>query len=180
MQLIQLIYGLLWIMVLVSALLVVLSPHAIYSALYLVLTMVSIAGLFVMMNAQLAAAFQIIVYAGAIMVLFLFVIMLLGVGREAAAPPRMQTVRLAGAMLSALLAIQLVAALVFLRVPKGLSLDAAPGIQIRQFARLLLTQYLYAFEMTSVLLLVAVIGAVVLARRHLTPEEERQGRSAGE
>ena len=167
MPLIQLIYGMLFVMALFSALMVVLSPHAVYSALYLVLTMISIAGLFVMMNAQLAAAFQIIVYAGAIVVLFLFVIMLLQLGREAPPPPALRKVRIAGLILTAVFVVQLIAALTQLRLPRGLSLDAAPAVQIRDVARLSLTQYIYAFEMTSVLLLAAVVGAVVLARKQM-------------
>lgn len=165
MVLIQIIYGLLVALALLSALLVVVSRHAVYSALYLVLTMISIAGLFVMMNAQLAAAFQVIVYAGAIMILFLFVIMLLNLGREAKPARAGWGVRLAGVGLSAALVVQLAAAAVSLRLPPGLTLDEPAGAQIRAVARLLLTEYIYAFEMTSVLLLIAVVGAVVLARR---------------
>lgn len=179
MGLIQLIYGLLFVMALFSALMLVLSPHAVYSALYLVLTMTAIAGLFVLMNAQLAAAFQIIVYAGAIMVLFLFVIMLLRIGREEPPPPALRRVRLVGLILTMTLVVQLVAALTQLRLPADLTLDGAPGNQIREVARLALTNYIYAFEATSILLLAAVIGAVSLARRRMDPTEvEKKGGQA--
>ncbi len=167
-MLIELIYGILFILALFSALMVVLSPHVVYAALYLVMTMVSIAAVFVLMNAPLAGALQIIVYAGAIMVLFLFVIMLLSLGRHEG--PRMHNrgVRVLGGLLAGAFIIQIAVLYGSLRDDLGgYSLTNAEGITIEEVARILITDYLYAFEMTSVLLLVAVVGAVVLARRHL-------------
>lgn len=164
-MLMELVYGGFLILALASALMVVLSPHAVYSALYLVVTMVSIAGLFLLMNAPLAAMFQVIVYAGAIMVLFLFVIMLLNVGRQGALPLHTRHIRCAGFALAVAFALQMAAALA-----RPVASDATPrnaeAISIREVARLLITDYLYVFEITSVLLLAAVIGAIVLARRH--------------
>lgn len=164
-MLIETIYGLIFVVALFSALMVVLSPHAVYSALFLVLTMVATAGLFVMMNAQLAAAFQVIVYAGAIVVLFLFVIMLLNLGHEGDPSARGRWTRRLGLILSLALMAQFFMLFTRFADLRGLTLEGARGIQIGQVARLLLTEYLYAFEMTSVLLLAAVVGAVVLARR---------------
>ena len=178
-MLIEWIYGLFFLIALVSALMVVLARHAVYSALYLVVTMIAIAGLFVMMNAQLAAAFQVIVYAGAIMVLFLFVIMLLSLGRQGDPPIRTLKIRWLGLALTLALIVQLFAAVaLFARQfqQRPFSLQNAPGISIEQVAHLLVTDYLYAFEMTSVLLLIAVIGSVVLARRKLEgPESPATG-----
>jgi NADH-quinone oxidoreductase subunit J len=163
--LVQAFYTLLFVLALFSALMVVLSSHAVYSALYLVLTMISLAGLFIMMNAQLAAAFQVIVYAGAIMVLFMFVIMLLSVGRQEVWPLRNRLVRGFGLIFSLAFIGQIIAALASFKLGPAFGLDKASGVNIQQVAQLLLTDYIYPFEMTSVLLLVAVIGAVVLARR---------------
>ncbi|MEN6626915.1 MAG: NADH-quinone oxidoreductase subunit J [Candidatus Sumerlaeia bacterium] len=166
-MLIQIIYGLFVAIALASALMVVVARKAIYSALFLVLTMVTIACMFVLMNAQLAAALQIIVYAGAIMVLFLFVIMLLNLGRQPPLSHRSRPVRWLGLVFAFGIALQM-GALVFsmknmlMAMPGG-----AASITIEQVARLILTDYLYAFEMVSVLLLIAVVGAVVLARRNL-------------
>ncbi len=169
-MLVQIVYVCLFVLALAAAIMVVAVPSAIYSALYLVLTMVTMACLFVLLNAQLAAALQVIVYAGAIMILFLFVIMLLNLGREQVthAPRRLMPVRVAGALLGAALVGQVAAAFFALR---GSLPAPAPGmldaIDIRDVAVLIITKYLYAFEMTSVLLLIAVVGAIVLARRRL-------------
>ena len=163
----KIIYGLLFLLAFFSALMVVASRHTVYSALYLVVTMVSIAGLFVMMNAQLAAAFQVIVYAGAIMVLFLFVIMLLNIGRPSLPSIRLRGVRWLGLLLALGLGAQFAALFGALSRQSPYTVAGARSISIQEVARLLLTDYIYAFEMVSVLLLIAVVGAVVLARRHL-------------
>lgn len=164
-------YGLLFAMALFSALMVVLAPHAVYNALFLVATMVSISGLFVLMNAQLAGTFQVIVYAGAIMVLFLFVIMLLNIGHGGDPMARNKGMRVLGIAFSATFIAQLLLILRFFSEEKGLAaqykLDAPAGIDIAATGRVLETDYIYAFAMTSILLLVAMIGAVVMARRHL-------------
>ena len=175
-MLIEIIYGIFFVLALFSAVMMVLTPNAVYSALYLVMTMVSIGGLFVLMNAQLAGAFQIIVYAGAIMVLFLFVIMLLNIGRSENLVSH-RWLRWTGLLFGAALVFQLVALVG--RFGSGVIVEGNnfDSVTIDNVARMLLTKYIYAFEMTSVLLLISVIGAVVLARRHLvqggTPESRR-------
>jgi len=165
------IYGLLFVAALVSAIMVVLSPHAVYAALFLVATMISISGLFLLMNAQLAAAFQLIVYAGAIMVLFLFVIMLLNIGHQGRAVGRNRGIRWLGGALALTLAAQMIALLGSLASGVGWAsrygLDNAPNVGIAEVGFILQSDYVYAFAMTSILLLVAMIGAVVMARRHL-------------
>jgi NADH-quinone oxidoreductase subunit J len=178
-------YGLLFAMALFCALMVVLAPHAVYNALYLVGTMIAISGLFLMMNAQLAGAFQIIVYAGAIMVLFLFVIMLLNVGEQAQPMERHKPMRMLGLVFAAAFATQMVILLGrFSRaetLTPNYSLDGPPGISIMEVGRILQTDYIYAFAMTSVLLLVAMIGAVVMARRRLIQgvRDETKSRAQG-
>ena len=164
-------YGLFFAFALFCALMVVLSPHAVYSALFLVGTMNSIAGLFVLMNAELAAAFQIIVYTGAIMVLFLFVLMLLNIGRQQDPMQRNRGVRIAGIVFSIAFVAQMLVLLGQLADKVDLAgtytFEGSAGASIARVGYVLQTHYIYAFGMTSVLLLVAMIGAVVMARRHL-------------
>ena len=153
-----------------GALGVILARNPVHSALMLVMTLFGIAVLFVAQEAHFLAAVQVIVYAGAIVVLFLFVIMLLGVDRA-------QNLELS------ILPIQRWAALVFgdgsLLLLVGLIVvvnepvtgaeamgGAASGDEnVRLLARSLFSDHVYAFELTSLLLVIAVIGAVVLARK---------------
>jgi NADH-quinone oxidoreductase subunit J len=157
------------VVVLVGALGVVLSRNPVHAALMLVLTLFGIAVLFVEQRADFLAAVQVIVYAGAIVVLFLFVIMLLGVDREeglGAEPLRGQR--------PAALALGVIALVeVFLFRPSKWTSGAhsvagsatAAGTNVDTLARSLFTRYLLAFEITSLLLVIAIVGAVVLARR---------------
>jgi NADH-quinone oxidoreductase subunit J len=154
--------------VLSGALGVVLATHPVHSALMLVLTLFGVAVLFVAQQADFLAAVQVIVYAGAIVVLFLFVIMLLGVDRS----ENLHTEPLRGQRPLACIGGAGVVAAVFLLartawVSGAHSVAGAangPGSNIEKLADSLFTRYLLAFEMTSVLLVIAVVGAVVLAR----------------
>ena len=154
--------------VLAGALGVVLSSHPVHSALMLVMTLFGIAVLFVAQEAHFLAAVQVIVYAGAIVVLFLFVIMLLGVDRT----ENVATETLRGQRpLAYLSGLGVIVAIFFLARTSWVSgaesvAGAAdgPGGNVEKLAGSLFTRYLLAFEMTSVLLVIAVIGAVVLAR----------------
>jgi NADH-quinone oxidoreductase subunit J len=178
--LVQIVYICLVVLTLAASVMVVVSPHAVYSALYLVLSMVGIACLFVLMNAQLAAALQIIVYAGAIMVLFLFVIMLLNLGRQGPPPRRNRLVRWVGISLAGALIAQVGATVLALANVLPLSLAGVQAVSIQGVAVSLVTEYLYAFEMVSVLLLVAVVGSIVLARRRLIQGVDEPGPRKGE
>jgi NADH-quinone oxidoreductase subunit J len=164
---IEIIYGALFVLALFSALMVVLAPHPLYNALYLVLTMVAIAGQFVLMNAELAAAFQIIVYAGAIMVLFIFVIMLLNLNRQSQPAVKNRTVRILGLLFTLAFIVQIMAIIGTLAVGNRDTTVNFIGTDAKTVGVRLIADYVYAFEMTSVLLLIAVVGAIVLARRHL-------------
>ncbi|HEX2576042.1 MAG TPA: NADH-quinone oxidoreductase subunit J [Aquihabitans sp.] len=156
------------IVCLAGALGVVTSENAVHSALSLVGTLFGIAVLFIAQEAEFLAAVQIIVYAGAIVVMFLFVIMLLGVDRlddirvEPLAGQR-PLAAAAGALVAAGLS-----AVVLLGTISGRPSTAAGNDEdvanVVQIGRLLFTDYLWAFEITSVLLVIAVVGAVVLAR----------------
>ncbi len=148
------------IVAVVAALGVVVNKNAVTSAMCLVTTFVCVAGLFLTLNAGFMAAVQILVYAGAIMVLFLFVIMLLNVDRESFERPRVKT--MLGAALAFLFAFGALA-LLGPKAPEGPgSVRAGTGHDI---GVLFTNDYVFAFEMASMLLLIAMVGAIVLARK---------------
>lgn len=165
--------------VLAGAFGVVLATHPVHSALFLIQTLFGVAVLFVAQGAHFLAAVQVIVYAGAIVVLFLFVIMLLGVDRrEQVAAEQLKGQRPAALVLAA---VGLVELAVLARsnswATGALSVGGpadGPGSNVEKLGRSLFTTYLLAFEITSALLVIAVVGAVVLARRpvRLSPEEQ--------
>jgi NADH-quinone oxidoreductase subunit J len=147
------------------------SPVA--SALWLVVTMFSLAVLFVILDAQFLAVMQVLVYAGAIMVLFLFVIMLLNLGRGAGQDRKGVVGLTVGVVLAAMLFVQLrflrqAGPPALIRLPDGVmaQMQQHQGL-VGAVAGPLYDAYLVPFEITSVLLLAAVVGAVVLAKRKL-------------
>ena len=162
------------IMVLAGALGVVLRSNPVHAALSMILTLFGVAVLFVAREATFLAAVQVIVYAGAIVVLFLFVIMLLGVDRaedlrtEPLGNIQRPLALVLGVGMFAVLTTAIVRSRESLRFKgEGIStatLEDADG-NIRQIARSIFGDYVVAFELTSVLLIVAVVGTVVLARR---------------
>ena len=150
---------------LVCGILVVVSRNPVNSAMFLVLTIASLAGLFVLLNAFFLAAIQILVYAGAVMVLFLFVIMLLDLKVEQRR--KIKAFGLIGGLVSvgAIIAIFLKA--LFVTKPgTGLAAPAAVGDTV-QLGKLLFGEYLLPFEIISVLLLVAMIGTILLSKKDL-------------
>jgi NADH-quinone oxidoreductase subunit J len=151
----------------VSALGMVLTRNAIYSALLLVVNFFCLAGFYVLLEAQFVAAVQVIVYAGAIMVLFLFVLMLLGTGNEVVVKEHIRGQRPAAVLLSLGLLVAIVAALaagVFDAAPASLA-AANEGGNVQAVGRLLFTRYTFAFETAGILLVVAAVGALVLGKR---------------
>jgi NADH-quinone oxidoreductase subunit J len=153
----------------VASLLVIAQRNPIYSVLLLIASFGALSGLYVLLEAPFVAVIQIIVYAGAIMVLFLFVVMLLNAPHEETDfDERTHPLLRPGAMrLGGLLAVALVMELVW-----ALANAADPGrfgvervISVAAIGKMLFTEYAFAFEVTSVLILVAMVGAVVLARK---------------
>ena len=154
-----------------GALGVVLSENPVHSDLFLVQTLISVAVLFLIQDAELVAAVQVIVYAGAIVVLFLFVIMLLGVDRREALT---ETLRFQRPIALGLGAIML-AEIVYLGghtwatgapTSRGVPIEGGDfGNNIERVARVLFTDFLWPFQLTAVLLVIAVVGSVSLARR---------------
>ena len=161
------------IMILVGAIGVVVRSNPVHAALSLVLTLFGVAVMFVAQHAEFLAAVQVIVYAGAIVVLFLFVIMLLGVDRSEdlsiePMPIQRPLAVVVGGGVSALV----IAAVLRVRDTLGSDEVAAAGdTNIRALARNLYSDHVLAFELTSVLLIVAVVGTVVLTRRVRTSED---------
>lgn len=148
----------------------VLSRNPVHAALFLVGTQLALAVLFLLQGAFFIAALQIIIYAGAIMVLFVFVVMLLGVDRQEALiePLRMQRELAIG------LGAVLIAEVAYLVTSGGFAPTAPPRStavagegNVEAVARVLFTDWAFPFEATSVLLVVAVVGALVLAKRRL-------------
>lgn len=148
------------------------SPVA--SALWLVVTLFATAVMYVLLDAHFIAAIQVLVYSGAIMVLFLFVVMLLNASQENTAdwdrshPLRQPAVARFGGLLALLLVVQLAWALLSARGlggPVAAQGDVETVSSVRVLGRVLFTDYVFAFEATSILILVAMVGAVVLARR---------------
>lgn len=156
-----------------SALLVITRRNAVYSALFLVVTFFCIAVLYILLNAQFIAAVQVIVYAGAIMVLFLFVIMLLNAGEALeGVSAKIVVRRIVGGLFGLLLLTQIAAILFTLQgsnAVKGyMTQDIVARTGSTQIVGLaLFSQYIYPFEAVSVLLLIAIIGSVMLAKRKL-------------
>ena len=151
----------------VTALGMVLTRNAVYSALLLVVNFFCLAGFYVLLEAQFVAAVQVIVYAGAIMVLFLFVLMLLGIGNEVVVKEQMRGQRPAAVLLTLGLLVAIVGALaagVFDAEPASLA-AANEGGNVQAIGRILFTRYTFAFETTGILLVVAAVGALVLGKR---------------
>jgi NADH-quinone oxidoreductase subunit J len=149
-----------------SAVVVIAQKNPMYSAFALIVTLCSVSVIFGLLGSPFIAALQVIVYAGAIMVLFLFVLMLLNVKREEDSERGRGglALRLLAFVLVALLAVQ--AALVLRGVEPGPA--AAFDASTRSMAGILFSpRFLYAFEATSILILAALVGAVVLAKKEL-------------
>ena len=172
----QLIFGVVFVVALGSSLAMLFMRNAVHVALYLVAAQMALALAFLLQGAFFIAAVQIIVYAGAIMVLFLFVIMLLGVDKREALVEPLPAQRPLAIGLGALLAAEIIYV-----ASKGLELVTGAGANaqaldainrepgnVKALAHLLFSRYLLPFEATSVLLVVAIVGVMVLARRMST------------
>ena len=155
-----------------GSLFVIVQRNPIYSVLALIAAFFGLSGLYVLLDAPFVAIVQIIIYAGAIMVLFLFTVMLLNVPREDAAewdrthPLYRPWPRRIGGLLAVLLIVQLAWAL--MRTPglrDGVGLQSAGIADVGELGRVLFTDYMFAFEVTSILILASMVGAVILARR---------------
>ena len=174
-----------WLLALLSvatAFAVITNRNPTRSALFLVLNFVVLALLYLTLNAQMLAVLQVLVYAGAIMVLFLFVIMLLNLGGEQATDDPLVGQKPLAAILGLGIFLGLSVAIRFAAQPGAIPAPTVnpavpPGVatgqdQVADIGRLLFLQYVYPFELTSILLLVGVVGAILLAKRHLGTSAE--------
>ena len=146
-----------------SALMVVFSKNPVYSVLYLIITFFTIAGHYVLLNAQFLAVVHVIVYAGAIMVLFLYVIMLLNLNKETE-PHKSTILKVAATICAGLLLVVLVGSLKGtekLVIPQGTATDI--GL-VENLGKVMFNDFLLPFEITSILLLAAMVGAVMLGK----------------
>jgi len=140
------------------------SRNPVTSAMFLVLTIISMSGLFLLLHAFFLAAVQILVYAGAVIVLFLFVIMLLDLKEE-----QRRRIKFFG-LAAGLISVGIIAA-IFLKSLRHTNLHAQPAPSIEggtaALGKLLFTQYVLPFEVVSILLLVAMIGVIFLSKKDL-------------
>jgi NADH-quinone oxidoreductase subunit J len=149
-----------------GAILVIFSKNPVYSVLFLIMTFFSIAGHYVLMNAQFLFIVHIIVYAGAIMVLFLFVIMLLNLNKDAE-PKQSVIMKVAGVIAGCLLMLTIFGAM------KGMSMEASQNTTttdiglVKPLGKVLFNKFILPFEISSVLFLSAMIGAVMLGKKDL-------------
>lgn len=144
----------------ISTLLAITARHPVHAVLYLVLSLLSIAIIFYMLMAPMVAAFEVLIYAGAIMVLFLFVIMMLDLGH----PEKGLTPHLRQWLPAILLTIVSLGSFIMLAMSKKTGLPAASPLQIREVARILYQQHGLAVELVSLQLLFALVGALYLGR----------------
>ena len=166
-----------------SAIAMLLQRNAVHAALFLVINLFTVAVLYLVLGAPFLFAVQIIVYAGAIMVLFLFVIMLLGVDREESLVERLRGQR----TIAILLGLGVVGEIVFaIRAGLGFATRAPGGFEAangggnpQALGRLLFRTYFLPFEVTSILLIIAAVAAMVLARRRVRPDPLPEHRVPG-
>ncbi|MEW5978734.1 MAG: NADH-quinone oxidoreductase subunit J [Acidobacteriota bacterium] len=147
---------------------ILVQRHPIYSALSLIVTLMSLAGIYIQMKAEFIAVMQIVVYAGAIMVLFVFVILLLNPAEEERASKRLWLVRYTSIPLALVLVWQVSRLVLHAFGGQGVRIDAmSVGLagNTEQIGRLLYTQFALPLEVTSILLLVAILGAIVMAKK---------------
>jgi NADH-quinone oxidoreductase subunit J len=154
-----------------SALMVVFSRNPIYSVLYLVITFFCVGGHYLLLSAEFLFAVHIIVYAGAIMVLFLYVIMLLNLNKEDESQ-KTNYVRFAAVLSSGLLLMVIIGALRGVETAQvNVGAPAQYGM-VQDLGKLLFNEFLLPFEIVSILLLSAMVGAVMLGKTHLKRTQE--------
>jgi NADH-quinone oxidoreductase subunit J len=161
----EILFGILSLMAIVSGISVIFSRNPVFSVLYLIITFFSIAGHYILLNAQFLAAVHIIVYAGAIMVLFLFVIMMLNLNKETE-PSKPVWVQFAAVIAGGVLMITLIGSL---KGAETLTLAQPQNSDIGlvgNLGKVLFSDFLVPFELSSVLFLSAMVGAVLLGKKH--------------
>ena len=164
-----LLFWLLAVIALTAAASMIIQRNPVHSALFLIITLLSLAGLFLLLSASFLAVIQVIVYAGAIMVLFLFVIMLLDVRRMEGAPSRVRFQKTLGVFLGVIFFLETILVLrsgVISDLAAAAATPPAPDFGTAvALGRTLFTSYFFPLQLAAVLLFVALIGAIVLSKR---------------
>lgn len=148
---------------LLSAVMVVFSRKAVHSVLYMIITLFCIAGHYILLNAQFLAAVHVIVYAGAIMVLFLYVIMMLNLS-EALRVDKAYLFRIASVIAGGIMMIMLIGSLRQVDAFAVGSMESTGSGLIRELGQMLYKDYLLPFELSAILFLTAMVGAVMVAK----------------
>lgn len=153
------------VLALFSALMVITSRNPVYSVMWLILVFFAISGHYLLLNAQFLAIVNIIVYAGAIMVLFLYVLMLMDLKKETE-PQKNRWIKLAGAVAGGCLLMVIVAALKKADIMKNVAQTREGDIGlIENLGKILFNEYIVPFEISSILFLSAMVGAVVIGKK---------------
>lgn len=166
MSIVQILFWFLSALALMGALMVVISKNPVHSVLWLIVVFFAISGHYVLLNAQFLAIVNLIVYAGAIMVLFLFVIMLMNLNSDTE-PQKNNMLKIAGAISGGslmLIMIDVVSSSTDLASKSAMVKDGNIGL-IKNLGRALFNEYVIPFEISSILFLSAMVGAVVLGRK---------------
>lgn len=166
----QWLFGILSFMVIFFALLVVFSKNPVHSVLYLVLTFFCIAGHYLLLNAQFLAIVHIAVYSGAIMVLFLFVIMLMNLNEESE-PKRTNISKFIGVLVGGLLLLVLVGVLRSSEEMQIVHVGHSEAGLMKNLGHVLFNEFLFPFEIVSILLLSALVGAIMLGKKDEKQDE---------
>ncbi len=162
----QILFGVLSLIAILSSVLMIFSKNPIYSVLYLIITFFAIAGHYILLNAQFLAVVHIIVYAGAIMVLFLFVIMMLNLNKETE-PHKPAWIKFAAVVSGGIMMVTLVGALKGADQLKLIQPNDANIGLVNNLGKVLFNDFLVPFELSSVLFLAAMVGAVMLGKKNI-------------
>lgn len=154
------------VLMIFSSIMVLVSKKGIHSLLYLIFSFFTLAGHYVLLNAQFLAVVHIIVYAGAIMVLFLFSVMLLNLN-VASEVPKTLFARIAAVIAGGLLLVTLISAVKGIEIPSSETIHNTQIGTVQLLGKLLYSEYILPFEIASVLFLSAMVGAVMLGRKEL-------------
>ena len=165
MMVTQILFWILSVLALFSALMVITSKNPVHSVIWLILVFFAISGHYLLLNAQFLAIVNIIVYAGAIMVLFLYVLMLMDLKKETE-PQKNRWLKLAGAVAGGSLLLVLIAALKQVDIAKNVSETRTGDIGlIENLGKVLFSEYVIPFEISSILFLSAMVGAVIIGKK---------------
>jgi len=162
----QWLFGILSFLAIMFALMVVFTRNPVNSVLYLVLTFFCIAGHYLLLNAQFLAVVHIVVYAGAIMVLFLFVIMLINLNEDLE-PQKTLVSKIIAGCIGGILLVVLVGSLKGAEQMQLQSVGASQIGLVKNLGRVLFGEFLFPFEIASILLLAAMVGAIMLAKKEI-------------